>query len=185
MVEYRKKQKEHINMSVKSISLLILLATAVLLSGCISDKDGNKVNNTTVTKNESGFFPKTNLPPGFSLETIHETEVKIGNSSFNATEGLYKYNSGYAEIQAVKHENPTDLIDQYRLQYKDANYNPFEEISFNDHKATIVTDYFIREGKQDSKYTVIWTNGSYMFIAVSEEQTNSKTVVAFATASRY
>lgn len=172
-------------MSVKSISLLILLATAVLLSGCISDKDGNKVNNTTVTKNESGFFPKTNLPPGFSLETIHETEVKIGNSSFNATEGLYKYNSGYAEIQAVKHENPTDLIDQYRLQYKDANYNPFEEISFNDHKATIVTDYFIREGKQDSKYTVIWTNGSYMFIAVSEEQTNSKTVVAFATASRY
>lgn len=163
-------------MSIKSISLLILLAAAVLFSGCVSDKDGNKVN-------ESGLFPKTNLPGGYSLEAVHDTEVNIGNSSFNATEGLYKYNSGYAEIQAVKNENPADLIDLYKSEYKEAKYNPFEEISFNDHKATIVTDYVTRNGKSEPKYTVIWTNGNYMFIAFNEQPTDSKTVVAFATAS--
>jgi hypothetical protein len=189
MVEYRKKQKVHINMSIKSISLLILLATAVLLSGCISDKDGNKVNNTIVINNstinttESGLFPKTNLPSGYSFETIHETKVEIGNSSFDATEGIYRYNNGYAEVQAIKNENPANLIDLYMSKYKEANYNPFEEISFNDHKATIVTDYITKSGKQVPKYTVIWTKGTYMFIVFNEEPTDSKTVVTFATAS--
>lgn len=170
-------------MSIRPISLMTLLAIAIFLSGCVSYKDSNKVNNSTITPTESGFFPKANLPPGYSFETVYETKEKIGNSSFNATGGLYKYNSGYAEILAIEHENPTSLMGLYRSQYDNVTYNPFEEISFNNHKATIVTRYFSRDGKEEPKYTVIWTNGSYLFIARNEEQTDANTIVSFATAS--
>jgi hypothetical protein len=48
-----------------------------------------------------------------------------------------------------------------------------------------VTDYITLDGKQEPKYTVIWTNGSYMFIVSNEQLTDSKTIVSFATASGY
>lgn len=165
-------------MSNKFVLLLVLFASAVFVSGCIFD--GNKGKDI-----ESKFIPQNNLPAGYTYITTHETVVSIGNSSLNAIEGTYRYTEGYADIQVIKNDNPGDLITQYKLRYKDANYNPFEEITFNEHKATLVKDYSIRNSQQEPKFTVIWTNGSYMFIAFNEEPTDAQIVIALASATGY
>ncbi len=98
-------------------------------------------------------------------------------------EGIYRYKEGYADIEGIKNDSPEALINEYKLQYKEANYNPFQEIYFNGHNATLVTDYSIRNGKQKPLYTVIWNNSSYVFIVFNEEPTDAQTVINLATAT--
>lgn len=164
-------------MSNKFIRLSILLATIVFISGCIfNNNTGTQVNTL-----ESAIIPKTNLPSGFTYMGIHEPAVEIGGSSMNATEGVYRYNGDDIYIQVIKNDKPDALIAQYKLDYKDAKYNPFEEISFNGHKATQVTDYSTINGHQKSYYTVIWANDIYMFIV--GKSPNAQALIALASAT--
>jgi hypothetical protein len=114
---------------------------------------------------------------------MHETKVDINGAQLSAIEGLYRYKEGYADIEGIKNDNPEALINQYKLQYKYANYNPFQEIHFNGHNAMLVTDYTIRNGQQKPLYTVIWNNSSYLFIVFNEEPTDAQTVINLATAT--
>lgn len=152
-------------MSNKSVLLLIIFAAAVLISGCISSDD----NGTTVEKPSIGsdFIPDSSLPEGFTLMGIHETSVEIGEFTLNATEGAYRNDKCYENacyIQVIKNDNPEALIAQYKLLYKNANYDPFQEISFNGHKATQIMDYSITKGLQQPYYEIIWTNSGYIII---------------------
>ncbi len=159
-------------MSDKSVLLLVLFAT-VFISGCIFDKDKANI--------KSEFIPQENLPNGYTYMGIHETAVPIGDTSLSAIEGVYRYNGDDLYIQAIKNDNPEALITKYKLKYKDANYNPFEEVSVNGHKATRVTDYPTINGKQQPKYTIIWASGKSMLIVGSS--TEVYPVMALATAT--
>jgi hypothetical protein len=168
-------------MSNKSIILPIFIIASILISGCITDKNnGTKVNET---KNiNSDMIPTINLPSGFTYMGIHDTDIEVANSSKKATEGVYKIESGEnIYVQVFKTEKPEELLDEFKAQYKDANYDPFTEISFNGHKATKVTYYFVSDGKQVPKYYVIWTINNSMIKVGSS--TDDKKVIELATAT--
>ncbi|KCZ71222.1 hypothetical protein ANME2D_03257 [Candidatus Methanoperedens nitroreducens] len=163
-------------MSKKIILLLALFLTAVFVSGCISGRDDNPTS-------ASDYIPQTDLPAGFTYMGTHETEVDIGGSLMNATEGVYRYDSDDIYIQVIEDDNPEALISKYKLRYKDANYDPFQEISFNGHRATQVTDYPTIGGSQKAHYTIIWSAKESMVIVGSSP--NAQTVIALATATGY
>lgn len=164
---------------LNKFALLLLIAT-VFISGCISDKDNE--TNTTV---KPDLIPQTNLPVGFTYMGTHDAIVEIGDSLMNAVEGVYRYKEGYFRIQVIEDDKPEALIARDKLRYKDANYNPFQDVSFNGHKATQVTDYSIRDGQQKPLYTIIWVSGNNMIIVTSEESTDPQAVIALATATGY
>lgn len=170
------------------VLLIILLIITVFSSGYIFGKyNGTSLNNQGASLNNQttrpDFIPKIDLPAGFTYRSMHETKVDINGAQLSAIEGLYKYKEGYADIEGIKNDNPDALINQYKSRYKYANYNPFQEIYFNGHKATLVTDYSIRNGQQKPLYTVIWNNSSYVFIVFNEEPTDAQTVIDLATAT--
>ena len=118
----------------KYVLFLLLLTIAVFTSGCIFGESTDQITG-------SDYIPQNNLPAGLTYMGIHDAAVNIGDSSLNANEGFYRTDKGDdAYIQVIENSRPEALLAEYRLQYKDANYNPFEEISFNGHKATRVTD---------------------------------------------
>lgn len=162
---------------LNKFALLLLIAT-VFISGCISDKDNG--TNTTV---KPDLIPQTNLPVGFTYMGTHETPVSIGDILINATEGVYRYSEEDVYVQVIKNDNPENLITKYKQRYKNANYNPFMDISFNGHKATQVTDYTLINGQQMPRYTVVWAAGDNMIIVGSS--LNPKVVTALATATGY
>src|SRR5659263_199427 len=144
-------------MSKKVLILSIFIAVSILISGCVTDKNNETTVNETKTIG-SDIIPTINLPSGFTYMGIHDTDIEVGNSSKKATEGIYKIEEGETiYIQVFKTEKPEELLDEFKAQYKDANYDPFTEISFNGHKATKVTYYFVSNGQQVPKYYVIWT----------------------------
>ncbi len=152
-----------------------VLIITVLISGCIFDK-GNNQNST------SGVIPQTGLPVGFTYNGTHETSVPIGGTSINATEGVYKYNNvDDVYVDLIKNNNPQELVIQYKSKYKDANYNPFEEVSFNGHNATQIKDYYIENATQVAYYSIMWTNGSSMIIVGSSPDAHA--VLSLATAT--
>jgi len=149
-------------MSKKIILLTIFLAATVFISGCIIDKDKENTGNQSETV-KSDIIPTINLPSGITFMAIHETNVDIGNFSRKAKEGIYRTDQGEdIYVQVFESESPEELINEYKSQYKDAGYDPFTEIYFNGHNATMVTFYFTSNGNQVSKYNVIWTNNNSM-----------------------
>jgi hypothetical protein len=158
--------------------VLILLAVAVIISGCVFDKNG-----ATNPRDKPDLIPQTDLPAGFAYMGVHETPVDIGGSFINATEGIYRNNGEDFYIQVIENSNPEALITTYKLQYQDAKYNPFKEISLNGHKATQVTDYTTVNGKQLPNYAVIWTTEKAM-ILVSSPTADAQAVTALAAAVR-
>ncbi|MCZ7355798.1 MAG: hypothetical protein O8C66_07685 [Candidatus Methanoperedens sp.] len=161
-------------MSNKSILFLILIVPAILISGCIFSKP------TQVTP-QSQVIPQKNLPSGFTFMGIHEATVDIGGSSMNATEGVYRNNNEDIYIQVIKNDQPSFLVDQYKQTYKNAKYDPFEEVLFNGHNATKVKDYETKNGKQLMTFTVIWANVDSMIIVGSSNDSNSVLNLAAAT----
>ena len=184
-------------MTNKFLLLGVLLIITGFSSGYIFGKySGTSLNNQEASLNNQGaslnnqttgpdFIPKINLPAGFAYRSMHETKVDINGAQLSAIEGLYRYKEGYADIEGIKNDSPEVLINQYKSRYKYANYNPFQEIYFNGHKATLVTDYTIRNGQQKPLYTVIWSNRSYLFIVFNEEPTDAQIVIDLATATGY
>lgn len=159
----------------KKLWISAVLIITVLISGCIFD-NGNNQNST------SGVIPQTALPVGFTYMGTHETAVPIGGTSINATEGVYKYNNvDDVYVDLIRNNNPQELLIQYKSQYKDAKYNPFEEVSFNGHNATQVKDYNTENARQVAHYSIIWTNGSSMIIVGSSSDANA--VLSLATAT--
>lgn len=166
-------------MSNKFVSMLLLLAVAVFISGCV-DKD-----NGTNPPVKPELIPTTNLPDGFTYKGVHETPVEIGGSSINATEGVYRNSGEDVYIQVIKNDNPEALLALYKEQLKKefkSSYDPFQEISLNGHKATQVTDYSTINGQQKQHYAVIWTTGKAM-ILVASPTADLQTVLALATAT--
>ncbi len=148
------------HMSKKSILLLTLLAAAVLIAGCITDKTNPGNNSSTIA---SGLIPTVNLPNGFTFMAVHQTNVEVGNFSNEATEGVYRTDTGEdIYIQVFKSDNPEALINEYKAEYKGLAYNPFTEIYFNGHKATRVMYYFTSNGKEVPKYSLIWATKDAM-----------------------
>ncbi len=167
-------------MSYKSALTLILLIIAVLISGCIFDKDKEKTNPPA----KSDLIPTTNLPDGFTYMGTHDTPINFVTPSINATEGVYRTNKGEdAYIQVIENDNPEALVSQYKQQYKDAMYDPFQEIYLNGHKATQVTDYTTINGKQQPNYVVIWATEKAMILATSPTA-DAQTVMALASATK-
>lgn len=165
-------------MSNKIVFLSILLIITVFVSAFIFNGDtGTPENNQT----GPDFIPKANLPAGFTFMGIHETALNIGGSSINAIEGVYRYNGDDIYIQAIKNDKPDALINQYKLQYKDKKYNPFQEISLNGHMATQITDYTTVMGQQKPFYSLIWPKGDYMILVGSSSDAGAVTNLATAT----
>ncbi len=170
-------------MTNKSLLSVVLLVIIVFSSGYIFGKyNGTSLINQTTTTSPD-FIPKINLPAGFVYRSMHETKVDINGAQLSAIEGIYRYKEGYADIEGIKTDSPEALINQYKSRYKYANYNPFQEIYFNGHNATLVTDYSIRNGHQEPSYTVMWNNSSYVFIVFNEEPTDAQIVINLATAT--
>lgn len=153
--------------------LLTLLAIAVLISGC-----ANKDNNPPV---KSELIPTTNLPDGLTYMATHPTNVSIGGSLLNATEGVYRNNGNDFYIQVIENSNPEALLAQYKLdrqkEFK-SGYNPLTTISINGHDATQVTDI---NAVQKQEYTIVWAAGNKM-ILVTSELADLQTVIALAKA---
>ncbi len=159
----------------KKLWISALLIITVLISGCIFD-------NEKIDQNSTSVIPQTSLPVGFTYMGTHETPVDIGATSINATEGVYRYNKvDDVYVQLIRNDNPQELINQYKSKYKDANYNPFEEISFNGHSATKIKDYFTENATQVAYYSIMWTNGSSMIIVGSSPDANAMLSLATAT----
>lgn len=160
----------------KKLWISAVLIITVLISGCIFDKEKVDQNST------SGVIPQTGLPVGFTYMGTHETPLDIGDTPTNATEGIYKYNNvDDVYIQLINNNNPQELLRQYKLKYKDANYSPFEEVSFNGHSATKIKDYFMKNTTQVAYYSIMWTNGSSMIIVGSSPDANA--ILSLATAT--
>lgn len=166
----------------KIILLIMLLAVAAFVSGCIDDKTGNNtVNKTDTIKYEQ--IPTVNLPSGITFIGVTETYVQIGNSSRKAIEGIYKTDIDDLDvnIDIFNTETPQVLIDEYKSQYKNASYNPFTEIPLNGHNATQVLRYRTKNGTQIPIYSVIWTTKDSM-IKVGPS-TDAQKVINLATAT--
>ncbi|HEY9206703.1 MAG TPA: hypothetical protein VIO58_12365 [Candidatus Methanoperedens sp.] len=166
-------------MSIKFVPLIILLVTAVFISGCIFDK-----NDQNQTGTESGLIPKTNLPAGFTYLGVHEIPFDIGSSSINATEGVYRYGDEDIYIQVIKNDNVAALMTQYKSDIKkefNPDYDPFKEVTLNGHKATQVTDFSVIDGKDTPRYGVMWTNDNYLIVVGKSFDTS--TVMTLATAT--
>jgi hypothetical protein len=165
----------------KILILSIFITVSILISGCITDKNnGTKVNETKTIN--SDIIPTINLPSGFTYMGIHDTDIEVANSSKKATEGIYKIEQGETiYVQVFRTEKPEELLDELKAQYKDANYQPFTELSFNGHKATQVKYYFISNGQQVAKYYVIWTINNTMIKVGSS--TDAQKVIELATAT--
>lgn len=168
-------------MSKKIVWMPLLLIAAVLISGCIIDKNKGTPNPPV----KSDLIPTTNLPAGFIYMGTHETPVYIGNVSINATEGIYRNNGNDFYIQVIENSNPEALLAQYKLQLKEefkSDFDPFQVISFNNHQATQVTDYDLINGQQKQHYSVIWATENAMII-VASPTADIQTVIALATAT--
>lgn len=158
----------------------MFLATMVFISGCIDDKNNeNPVNVTETIKSEQ--IPTANLPSGFTFMAMHETDVDIGSSSRKAIEGVYRVDGDEVYVQVFNSETPEALINEYKSQFKDANYDPFIEISINGHKATQVKYYIIINGTQIPKYNLIWTTKNSMIKVGSS--VDAQKIIDLATAT--
>lgn len=166
------------------MSKKIVWMSALIVVALVSGYTYYNSNGTVNPPAEPALIPQTNLPVGITYMGTHETPVSIGDASINATEGVYRSNDGEdIYIQAIKSDKPDAFIAKYKLQYKDVRYNPFEEISFNGHTATKVTDYTTINGQQTARYAVIWAKEKNMIIVGSSK--NPQTVIALATATGY
>jgi uncharacterized protein YdeI (BOF family) len=146
-------------MSKIIIILSMFLASMVFISGCIDDKNNKdpETNETIISEQ----IPTANLPPGFTFMTVDETTENINNFPREAIEGIYRSDGNDAYVYIFKNETPEVLIEEYKSEYKDANYNPFTEISINGHNATQVK-YPVTDGTQIMKYYIIWTTKNSM-----------------------
>ena len=160
-------------MSNKIIVMAVLLVTAVFMSGCIFDNEDEPVS-----------VPDSDLPDGFTYLGTHETDVEIGDTSMAATEEVYRNGNGEdIYVQTIESDNPGGLITQFKTRYKDANYDPFKELSFNGHTATQVKDYVTLNGKQEARYVIIWATETSLMIVGSSKDNNSVLEMAIATGS--
>lgn len=161
------------------VILLVLLITAVFISGCIFDGDNSEKKSAA-----SELIPTTNLPEGFTYLGIHESSVDIGGSGINSTEGIYKNSGDDIYIQVVETDTPGELLARYKSQikkqYKD-EYNLFEEISINGHTATKATEVTTINGRPTPRYSIIWTSGSFMILVGSSSDPEAVMALAAAT----
>ena len=160
-------------MSNKILAMVVLLVTAVFMSGCIFDNEDEPVS-----------VQDSDLPDGYTYMGTHEANVEVGDTSMAATEDVYRNGNGEdIYVQTIESDNPTGLVTQFKSRYKEANYDPFKEISFNGHAATQVKDYVTLNGKQEARYVVIWaTETSFMIVGSSKDE-NDVLNMAIATGS--
>ena len=138
----------------------MFLATMVFISGCLDDKTNEDPANKTETIT-SEQIPTVNLPSGLTFMAVHETEVDIGTPR-KAIEGVYRSDGDEIYIDVFNTETPEAFIEEYKAQYKDANYDPFTEISINGHNATQVKYYITINGTDIPKYNIIWATKNSM-----------------------
>jgi hypothetical protein len=168
-------------MSNKYILLSILIIGSVFSSGCLFENNNNS-NNKANQSIGPDFIIKTNLPPGFTFEAIHDINAKIGNSYINGSEGVYKYGGKYIYIQAFKSDDADALFSQYKEDLREdfrKDYNPFEEISINGHAATKFNDFRVENGETQPRYNIIWAKGDYLVQVGS----SSDPMIVFSLAS--
>ena len=82
----------------------------------------------------------------------------------SGAEGIYRSNTDEEDvlIDVFNTETPDALLKDYKSEYKDANYNPFNETSINGHNATQVKYYITKNGTQTPKYILVWTTKNSM-----------------------
>lgn len=158
-------------MSNKIILLVVLLVTAVFISGCIYGNGDEPA-------------PNNDLPDGFTYLGTHETYVEIGDTNMAAVEDIYRNKIGEdIYVQVIESDNPDGLITMFKSHYKDANYEPFKDIRFNGHIATQVKDYTVINGTQEPRYTIIWATENSLMIVGSSKNEKDVLDMAIATGS--
>jgi len=136
---------------------------------------------------KSEFIPEDNLPMGFTFMGSHDSIFEINGTTMKSQEGVYRYNSiNDIYIEVIKTDNPDILLNQYREQIKKQfkeGYDPFKEITINDHKAMQITDYSTVDGKQKPFYSIVWTTKNAM-ILITSPITELQPIITLATATK-
>lgn len=163
-------------MSKKLVMTAILIITAAFISGCVFEKEDPEEGNVP------DFFPTDNLPSGFVYMGTHDTNISINGTIMKGEEGIYKYNDEEdIYIQVIENKEPANLIQEFKQRFRNANYDPFKEISFNGHKATQVKEYFMDNGRQVSAYSIVWATEEKMIIIGSSGQSQAVMNMAIRT----
>lgn len=175
-------------MNPKTAMFLLMISLLILAPGCLNDRE---VENTNTTKppisvaTMDDLIPTDNLPIGITYIASHPiTELGV-----NATEGVYKNSEGIDfYVRVIKTESnkaAEELIKEYKAQYKNYPYDPFEEVTLNNHTATQVRDKPLQDGTRVSTYTYIWNKENYVFITTSNLPDNNSPTFKLAKAIGY
>lgn len=163
----------------KFVLVPVLFIITAIFSGCIFDKNDQL---------KSEIIPDENLPAGFTYLGNHPSTLEVAGASIKSLEGVYRYNGiDDAYIQVIETDDPEKILNQYKEKVKKEfkqEYDPFKEISINDHKATQITDYSFVNGEQKPFYSIVWTTKNAM-ILVTSPGTELQPVISLATATKH
>jgi len=177
-------------MNHKIAMLLLIISLSILAPGCVDDRE---VENTKTTKppiseaTMDDLIPTENLPIGITYLGTHE--ITISELDVKATEAVYK-NSERIDfyvrvIKTANNKTAKDLIDEYKSRYNKYPYDPFEEMTLNNHTTIQIRDKTLQEGSRVSTYTYIWNNENYVFITTSNLPDNNSPTFKLAMAIGY
>lgn len=179
-------------MEYKSLLMIFILILSVFALGCIENTDSVNKNGVTgkppISKaTMDDLIPVKNLPIGLTYLGVHE--ASLGNLGVTATEAIYKNSDGEDfYVRVVKTEN-TDaakqLIEDYKSEYSNYRYEPFEEVVLNNHSATQIKENTLQEGKRVFTYSYLWNNENYVFIVSGNKANDNSLTFKLARAVGY
>ncbi|HHI30756.1 hypothetical protein B6V01_003000 [Methanosarcinales archaeon ex4572_44] len=190
LADYAVRKRSIRIMNPKIAMFLLIISLSILVPGCVDEREV-ETNNTTKppisVATMDDLIPTDNLPIGITYLGTHE--ITIDSPEANATEAVYKNSEGIDfYVRVIKRESnkaAEELIDEYKSQYKNYPYDPFEEVALNNHTATQVRDKSLQGGTRVSTYTYVWNNENYVFITTSNLADNNSPTFKLAKAIGY
>lgn len=158
----------------KPIIVLSLLFAFAIVSGCISQDSKTTPRPPISDAKIYDLIPKEG-PPGFRYLGTHDV---VFLENVTGLEGIYQDSYGTdLYIQVVNMSNMVEaeeLIRKYKSQdfLKNLSYNPFKEVyNISGHKATQITTYYTKDGRNAPHYIYIWNNESFVFLVTGNTET--------------
>jgi len=158
----------------KPIIVFFLIFAFAIVSGCISQDSKTSTPKPPISEVKiDDLIPKEG-PPGFRYLGTHDV---VFLENVTGLEGVYQDSYGAnLYIQVVNMSNlveAEELIRKYKSQdfLKNLSYNPFEEVYISGHKATKITTYYTKAGRNAPHYSYIWNNESFVFLVTGNTET--------------
>jgi hypothetical protein len=177
-------------MRYKSLLTFLVLFLTVVALGCVdqtSSGNGKAVKPPISEATIEDMIPVENLPVGITYLGTHEET--LGNLGVTATEAVYKNSDKddfYVRVIAAESKDAAEqLVSDYKSQYRNLRYDPFEEVVLNNHSATQIKENTLKGGRRVFTYTYIWNNENYVFIVASNEPNKNSVVFELARAVGY